>query len=135
VRSAKSGEFCAGLKPCSTIATRMFGLARWIARPILPVGPSGSPFVSFCHVRPASVDLKMPPFGPPLRNLFGYRRRSQNVTYSTFGFLGSIRSSLAPVRASSGRPFVSLVHVVPPSLVLNRPRSPVWPHRCPCEAT
>src|SRR6185503_20318787 len=27
--------------------------------------PSGSPLVSWCHVVPPSVDLKMPPPGPP----------------------------------------------------------------------
>ena len=43
--------------------------------------------------------------------------------------------SLAPVRPSSGRPFVSFVQVRPPSVVRKMPRSPVWPQRWPCAAT
>ena len=42
-----------------------------MSSPMRPVGPSGRPVVSFRHVRPPSVVLKMPPFGPPLSKRHG----------------------------------------------------------------
>ena len=60
--------------------------------------------MSFVQLSPPSVDLKIPPLGPPERNLWGIRILSQNAAYRTFGSLGSIFRSEAPVRPSSGRP-------------------------------
>ena len=96
-----------GWKPCSTMAMRTFGLDRAMARPIRPVSPAGSPFVSFVHVLPPSVVLKMPPFGPPESKRHGRRSRCQNADVKTFG-IGRVhdqvdRPGLAVVRQAAGR--------------------------------
>jgi Tol biopolymer transport system component len=63
------------------------------------------------------------------------RLRSQNATYSVLALLGSMRASIAPVQPSFGRLPVSFVHVLPPSIVLKNPRSPIFPQIFPAAAT
>src|SRR5581483_2429402 len=109
-------------------------LAPDTAKPIFPHGWGGSPAfpVSSLHVSPPSVDLKMPPPGPPEFRDHGVRYACQNAAYSTFASFGSTARSEMPVRASRYRTFR---HVKPPSVVLKTPRCSLGPKACPINAT
>src|ERR687886_1818537 len=70
---------------CTTAYT-IFGFLGNTAKPMRCVR-DGSPLVSFFHVRPPSVLLKMPPrslpsvASAPESNLHGLRRRAYNTAY------------------------------------------------------
>src|SRR5215813_5907952 len=89
---------------------------------ILPTTPCGSPGLRVIsrHVSPPSVDLKRPLPGPPLDIWYSIRYASQSAANITFGLRRSICTSTAPVLLSRN----SLrCHVLPPSVLLYRPRS------------
>ena len=96
------------------------------------MGLIGRPLVSFVHVFPASVVFQMPLPGPPPLKPQGVRRRWYDAAMSVFGLAGSITMSVKPVFSSMN---FDAVHVFPPSMVLNTPRSLFGPNRCPTAAT
>src|SRR6516165_2677187 len=99
-------------------------------RPSEPVGRPG--LERRVHVSPASVDFQMPLPGPPPFMQHALRRRWYVEAYRILALVGSITRSFAPVSSSTVR---TAFHVLPPSVVLNTPRSPPGPHRLPVAAT
>lgn len=85
---------------------------------------------------PASVVLNSPPVAPvcvrglPPENVS--RRTGHAAAYSVSGSAGSICTSTNPVLLSMNLLFS---HVLPPSVVLNSPRSAFGPQKCPTAAT
>src|SRR5438445_11816453 len=96
-----------------------------------PHGLGGSPepaaTVRSVHVAPPSVLLKRldalgaVALSPPERNVQPRRRKSHMPAYSVPGRDGSMASIEQPVEAFV--PFSTCVHVLPPSVVLQTPRS------------
>src|SRR5258706_1140563 len=74
----------------------------------------------------------MPLPGPPPLKPHALRWRWYIAAYSVSGVRGSITRSVAPVLSSTNSDFV---HVAPPSVVLNTPRSALGPQRWPTAAT
>ena len=89
-------------------------------------------FVISVHESPPSVLLNSPEPLPPDTSIHGLRCICQKPAYSTFGLLGSIARSAAPVESSRKSTFVQFF---PPSLVRNTPRSAFGPQACPCADT
>src|SRR6476469_1036405 len=92
------------------------------ATPMRPTTPEGMPGlrVISVHVSPPSVDLNRPLPGPPLDIWYSTRYASHRAAKITFGFFRSRARSTAPVLLSRNRVFF---HVLPPSALLNTPRS------------
>src|SRR3954451_21493350 len=92
------------------------------ATPILPTRPDGSPGLRVISVQcsPPSVDLNRPLPGPPLDIEYSTRNASHIAANITSGLLRSMAMSTAPVLSSRNS---TLRHVLPPSAVLNTPRS------------
>src|SRR5215475_5878310 len=96
---------------------------------IRPHGAGGRPLAvaSDAQVLPPSVERNIPlPLGtpgpsPPERNVQPLRRKSHIPAISTSGFLGSIATLEQPVDELG--PLSTCVQVLPPSVVLYRPRS------------
>ena len=96
-----------------------------------PQGFDGSPLALFSsssvHDAPPSVVLNRPLAlgasgpSPPERNVHPLRRKSHIPANSVFGVCGSIDIIEHPVDALA--PLRTLVHVLPPSVVLYTPRS------------
>src|SRR3989475_11064170 len=96
-----------------------------------PQGFDGSPLALFSsssvHDAPPSVLLNRPlPLGasgpsPPERNVHPLRRKSHITANSVFGFCGSI--DILEHHVDALGPFRTLVHFLPPSVVLRTPRS------------
>src|SRR6266705_4163720 len=101
---------------------------------ILPTSPCGSPGLRVIsrHVSPPSVDLYRPLPGPPLDIWYSTRYASHSAANITFGFRRSIATSAAPVLPSLNSTFF---HVVPPSELLNTPRSSLGTLYLPKSAT
>src|SRR5437899_6040353 len=110
------------------------GFAGETASPMLPSTPGGSPglCVSSVQCSPPSVDLKIPPPGPPDTSCHGLRCACQKAAYRTSGLLGSRTRSEIPVESLRNS---TLFHVLPPSVVLYTPRSAFGPKACPCAPT
>ena len=89
----------------------------------MPAGMPGARVISV-QVSPPSVDLKSPLPGPPLDIWYSIRYASHSDAYITLGFLRSIDMSTAPVLPSRKSTFLQLV---PPSVLLNTPRSSLGP--------
>src|SRR5262245_54237246 len=87
-------------------------------RPIVPRGSPGA--LTFFQVRPPSVLLYIALPGPPPLNPHAVRWRWYIAAQRLFALLGSITSSVAPVFSST---YNVLFHVLPPSVVMNTPRS------------
>src|SRR5262249_45647182 len=68
----------------------------------------------------------------PLMIVQTWRRRCQLAAISVSGLRGSSTTSVTPVFSSMLR---TLSHVLPPSTVLYKPRSPPSFHSGPCAAT
>src|SRR5215218_5232690 len=102
-------------------------------RPIRPFIVSGKPppLIS-AQVSPASVLFQRPLPGPPLFRKWGPRTRSQLDAHSTLLSLGSIARSTKPALLLMN---LTSRHVVPPSILLYKPRSGFAPHVCPSAAT
>src|SRR6185437_86809 len=83
--------------------------------------PVGNPLASLVQVLAPSVVLKMPASVPAGRKPYSRRSRSSAAAYSTSGFDGSITTSPKPVYLLISLVFVQLL---PPSVVLYKPRSP-----------
>src|SRR5256712_13607317 len=81
---------------------------------------------------PPSVDLKIPPPGPPDTSCHGLRCACQKAAYTTSGLLGSRTRSEIPVESLRNN---TLFHVLPPSVVLYTPRSAFGPKACPWAPT
>src|SRR5216117_3634120 len=104
-----------------------------------PHGFGGSPAalvdVSSVHVAPPSVLLKRREalgtvaLSPPERNVQPRLRKSHIPAYNVFAFDGSIASIEQPVDRFVPRN--TLVHVLPPSVVLYTPRSSLSLHSLP----
>src|SRR5260370_42045231 len=92
----------------------------------------GKPFVSLFHVRPPSIDLYTPPFSLPLRCVHGLRSKLHIPAYRMLGFVGSISRSATLCWLSMYR---VLVHDLPPSVVINTPRSSLVPNAWPSAPT
>src|SRR6266516_1250949 len=101
---------------------------------MLPSSPCGSPglCVSSVHCSPPSVDLKIPPPGPPETSCHGLRCAYQKAAYSTSGLEGSSTRSVTPVESLRNS---TLCHDLPPSVLLYTPRSAFGPNACPCAPT
>src|SRR5207247_8802296 len=106
------------------------GFAGELARRISPSTPGRSPglCVSSVQCSPPSVDLKIPPPGPPDSSCHGLRCACQKAAYSTSGLDGSTTRSEIPVESLRNS---TLFHVLPPSVVLYTPRSAFGPKACP----
>src|SRR5581483_1444157 len=102
-----------------------------IARPMRDI-TFGRPSVRRVHVTPPSVERHTPLFGPPSSNIHGRLVACHVEANSTSGLFGSITSAATPVLSSTNNVFV---HVLPPSVVRNTPRSLFGPHACPCTPT
>src|SRR6185437_8137701 len=74
----------------------------------------------------------MPLSGPAGRKPYSRRSRSSAAAYSTSGSDGSMTTSVKPVYLLMDLVFVQ---VLPPSVVLNKPRSPPGAHSGPSAAT
>src|SRR5215470_10574483 len=97
-----------------------------------PTSPSvGRPFVSLVQVAPPSIVFQIALPGPPPLYPNGVRRRWKEAAYSVSGLSGSMATSTKPVFSSTN---LVLVQVLPPSVVLKRPRSLLGPHRWPSAA-
>ena len=119
--------------PVSIIAKMRFGCDGAIANATLPTGFTGSPFpLSRIHVAPPSVDLNSPLPGPPLVRPHVWISICHNPAYSVRGLDGSIARSLQPVFSSTNS---TRVHVPPPSMVRNTPRSCCGPYAVPSAHT
>src|SRR2546430_16004432 len=105
-----------------------------MASPMLPSRPDGNPglCVSSVQCSPPSVDLKIPPPGPPDTSCHGLRCACQKAAYSTSGLDGSRTRSEIPVESLRNS---TLFHVLPPSVVLYTPRSAFGPKACPWAPT
>src|SRR5688572_15638702 len=112
----------------------MRGFVRATSMSIFPMSFDGRPFVRRDQVSPPSVDLKRPPSvaGPPLMMSQPLRNPRYIPAYSSLGFAGLIASTRAPVELLTKRVFF---HVLPPSIVLNSPRSSFGPKGEPSAAT
>src|SRR5215813_4877126 len=105
-----------GSEGANTVSTRPHGIA---GRPLA--------VASDTQVLPPSVERNIPlPLGalgpsPPDRNVQPLRRKSHSPAISTSGFLGSIATLEQPVEGLG--PLSTWVQVLPPSVVLYRPRS------------
>src|SRR5262245_54908770 len=105
----------------------------------IPIRPrnseDGNPFWTRAHVFPASVVFHTPLSLNP-GSFFGSdhlrRMRCHVVAYSTFGSVGSITRSLAPV---IGLTYSTLSQVRPPLVDLKTPRISLGVHSCPLAAT
>ena len=88
-----------------------------MSMPMRPmIGLSGSPLpVSRVQVFAPSVVFQSPLPGPPPLKPQGWRRRWYDAASSTFGFEGSMTTSVNPVSLSMNLVFVQ---VLPPSVVL-----------------
>src|SRR5450759_836303 len=104
------------------------------ATPILPSRPVGSPglWVISVQCSPPSIDLNKPLPGPPLDIEYSTRKASQSAANMTFGLCGSIAMSTAPVLLSRNS---TLRQVLPPSVLLNTPRSSLGTLYLPKSAT
>src|SRR5512133_647003 len=118
----------------SMIAYTRFASAPETATPIFPSTPCGSPGarVMSVHVSPPSVDLYNPLPGPPLDISHSLRYASHIAAYITLGLCGSIEISTAPV---AGPLYNTLRQVLPPSVLLKRPRSSLLTPYFPKSAT
>src|ERR1700754_4033723 len=105
-----------------------------------PYGFDGKPFdlsVTSVQVLPPSalrnsaLALGFVESSPPERNVQPLRRKSHNAEKRTCGFCGSIDSDAQPVDRFG--PFKISAQVLPPSLVLYKPRSAESLHRRPGE--
>src|SRR5579863_124126 len=74
----------------------------------------------------------MPLPGPPLENVQCLRDICHIAAYTTCGLDGSIAMLIAPVSSLTYRTFCQ---VLPPSVVLNTPRSGLVPNKWPSAAT
>src|SRR5690242_917235 len=104
-----------------------------MASPMRPLVVSGKPppFTSV-HVLPASVVFHRALPGPPELRKYGPRTRCQLEANSTSGLVGSIAMSMKP---ACGLMNFASCQVVPPSVVLYRPRSGFGPQAQPSAAT
>src|SRR5262245_19930890 len=93
-------------------------------RPIVPRGRPLLPVGIFVHLLPPSVLCHRPLPGPPPTNPHADRWRSYIETHRFSGLLGSMMRSVAPVSRLPNRTFVQFL---PPSVVLNTPRSSFGP--------
>src|SRR5690606_5936600 len=118
----------------SMIAYTRFGSAPETETPTLPITPCGSPGlrVISVHVSPPSTDLNSPEPGPPLESIHSVRYASQKPAYMTCGFDGVSARSTAPARSLR---YSTLRQVLPPSVLLNTPRSSFGPNSRPSAAT
>ncbi len=116
----------------STVAYTTSGSTGETARPIFPSDPLGIPLVIFFHVLPPSVERWIALSGPPLISVQKCRRRCQVAAMMMSGFRGSSTTSVTPVCALT---VMMLSHVLPPSIVLYKPRSPPSAQSGPCAAT
>src|SRR3989442_4012990 len=110
------------------------GFAGEMASPMLPSRPDGNPglCVSSVQCSPPSVDLKIPPPGPPDTSCHGLRCACQKAAYRTSGLDGSRTRSEIPVESFRNS---TLFHVLPPSVVLYTPRSAFGPQARPVAPT
>src|SRR5690606_9521927 len=79
-----------------------------------------------------STDLNSPEPGPPLESIHSVRYASQKPAYMTCGFDGVSARSTAPARSLR---YSTLRQVLPPSVLLNTPRSSFGPNSRPSAAT
>src|SRR4051812_47194218 len=93
------------------------GFAGDTVTPMRPTTPPGMPVVrvSSVHVSPPSTDLNSPLPGPPLDIPHSTRYASHSAAYITFGSVGSMATSMAPVLSSRYR---TRFHDLPPSVLL-----------------
>ena len=96
-----------------------------------PAGRPGLRVISV-QVSPPSVLLNKPLPGPPLDIWYSLRYASHSAAYITFGLERSNAMSMAPVFSSRNSTFF---HVVPPSVLLNTPRSGLGTLYLPNDAT
>src|SRR5690349_25002249 len=98
-----------------------------MSRPMRPIiGLSGRPLPeSLVHFFPASTVFHKPLPAPPPLKPQGVRRRWYDAANRILGLDASIATSVKPVSLSTKLVFV---HVLPPSVVLNRPRSGLGPN-------
>src|SRR5581483_2125654 len=110
----------------------MSGFDGATARPMRPRSTVGSPALSFVQLAPPSVERYRALSGPPSMSVQTCRRRWYAAAISTSGLRGSSTTSVTPVFS-----LMDSTHfqVLPPSVVLYRPRSPPGPHSGPCAAT
>src|SRR5437762_6601813 len=88
--------------------------------PMRSIAPLGRPRVNLFHVVPPSVDLYSAVSAPPLSKYHAQRRNVYIPAYTMFAFVGSMSTSEHPVRLFLKS---TLCHALPPSVVLNNPRS------------
>src|SRR5436190_23891290 len=102
--------------------------------PILPNGLAGMPGlnVTSFHVSPPSVVFHSPLRPPPEFIPHGVRWNFHIDANRMRGFVGSIVRSIAPVESLRNSTFL---HVLPPSVVRNTPRSAFGPKAWPIAAT
>src|SRR5688500_15333313 len=137
MRSQLTPPFCERKnppRPCaaSAIAYTTSGSAGEMESPIRPRSPDGNPACDLTQVLPPSVDRCTPDPGPPATKQHVRRWRCQVVATRTSGLRGSSCTSFTPVQSSTCS---TRAQVVPPSVVLYRPRSPPLLHTGPCDAT
>src|ERR1035437_2352579 len=117
----------------STMTYTMFGLLRATWMFIRPFGVSGNPPPLISRqLEPPSVVFQSADPGPPLLRNAGLRTRAQLAAYSVLGSRGSITTSTNPALSLMN---LLIVHVLPPSTVLYRPRSGFDAHCAPSAAT
>ena len=93
---------------------------------------AGRPACDLRHVSPPSVERQSADSGPPEMYPYVRRYRCHVVASRTSGLRGSIAMSLAPAHVP---PSSTFFHVLPPSVVLYRPRSPPFRDSGPWAAT
>src|SRR6185369_7009408 len=97
-----------------------------IAGTIFPVIRVGRPLPERrFQVTPPSVDLNKPLPGPPLSRPHVCISSGHMPAYKTFGLFGSISRCAQPLFSSVNS---TRVHVLPPSVVRNTPRSACAPY-------
>src|SRR5437667_11883576 len=105
-----------GLDGATATATRPHGLD---GSPLAPLSSVQDAPPSLLLNRPLALGASGP--SPPERNVHPLRRKSHIPANSVFGVCGSIDIIEHPVDALA--PLRTLVHVLPPSVVLYTPRS------------
>src|SRR6185437_552393 len=118
----------------STIAYTRLGSAGDTDTPIRPITPVGNPALRVISVQwsPPSVVLKSPLPGPPLDICHDVLYACHSAAYRTSGWFGSMDRSIAPLLSSR---YSTFRHVLPPSTLLNTPRSAFGADGWPSAAT
>src|SRR5579859_7098866 len=100
--------------------------------PIRPILPVGRPPLRRVHLSPPSSVLYTALSGPLSTICHGFRSLSYIAAYRVEGDCRLMTRSIAPTPSLTKRIFF---HVLPPSVVLNTPRSALRENRWPIAAT